>query len=203
MTASRTTSHLCPDQADGHTTTLLRTVMFRIDDACCRRCASVHRSAGEAKLDYMVTFPRSGMNVRHVAEGTISLDPNTLAFANRNSPYQVSHPNGSGENAMNLAVRADVLRHVLHYSTLEIGLAMTPIAAIFALASPFAGRLADWVGGRAVTTTGGIAGAIGLGWIAIAATETPDFRYRICPSSSVAPCEPCDRRLSASRPPAA
>jgi AraC family transcriptional regulator len=88
--------------------------MFRIDDARCRRCASGRRSDEEAKSDYMVTFPRSGMNVRHVVEGTISVDPNTLVFANRHSPYQVSHPNGSGEDAMNLAVRADVLRHVLH-----------------------------------------------------------------------------------------
>jgi len=62
----------------------------------------------------MVTFPRSGMNVRHAAEGTISVDPNTVVFANRHSPYQVSHPNGSGEDAMNLAIRADVLRDVLH-----------------------------------------------------------------------------------------
>ena len=106
-------SQLCSDQADGHTATLLRTGMFRIDDACCRRCASVCRSEEEAKSDYMVTFPRAGMNVRHVVEGTISVDPNTLVFANRSSPYQVSHPNGSGEDAMNLAVRADVLRHVL------------------------------------------------------------------------------------------
>jgi AraC family transcriptional regulator len=104
---------LSPDQADGHTTTLLRTGMFRVDDACCRRCASSRRSGEEAKADYMVTFPRSGMNVRHTAGGTISVDPNTLVFANRHSPYQVSHPNGSGEDAMNLAVRADVLRDVL------------------------------------------------------------------------------------------
>jgi AraC-like DNA-binding protein len=87
--------------------------MFRVDDACCRRCASARRSDEETKADYMVTFPRSGMNVRHTAGGTISVDPNTLAFANRHSPYQVSHPNGSGEDAMNLAVRADILRDVL------------------------------------------------------------------------------------------
>ena len=111
--ATKHTPALCPDQADGHTTTLLRTGMFRVDDACCRRCASLRRSGEEAKTDYMVTFPRSGMNVRHTAEGTISVDPNTLVFANRRSPYQVSHPNGSGEDALNLAVRADVLRDVL------------------------------------------------------------------------------------------
>jgi AraC family transcriptional regulator len=113
MSTNRTALPLCPDQADGHTTTLLRTGMFRIDDACCRRCASGRRSDEEAKSDYMVTFPRSGMNVRHVVEGTISVDPNTLVFSNRHSPYQISHPNGSGEDAMNLAVRADVLRQVL------------------------------------------------------------------------------------------
>jgi MFS family permease len=67
------------------------------------------------------------------------------------------------------------LKSVWGYSTLEIGLAMTPIAAIFALSSPFAGKLADWIGGRTVATTGGIFGAIGVGWIAIAVTETPDF----------------------------
>jgi EmrB/QacA subfamily drug resistance transporter len=67
------------------------------------------------------------------------------------------------------------LKSVWGYSTLEIGLAMTPIAAIFALTSPFAGKLADWIGGRAVATTGSILGAVGLGWIAIATTETPDF----------------------------
>ena len=113
MSARQVTLPLCSHQADGHTATLLRTSMFRVDDACCRRCASGRRSAEEAKSDYMVTFPRSGMNVRHVVEGTISVDPNTLVFANRDSPYQVSHPNGSGEDAMNLAVRADVLRHIL------------------------------------------------------------------------------------------
>src|SRR5262245_25501533 len=111
------TSHMArppgPGQQDGHTITLLRTGMFRVDDACCRRCASARRSDEEAKADYMVTFPRSGMNVRHTAGGTISVDPNTLTFANRYSPYQVSHPNGSGEDALNLAVRADILRDVL------------------------------------------------------------------------------------------
>jgi NTE family protein len=67
------------------------------------------------------------------------------------------------------------LKSVWGYSTLEIGLAMTPIAAMFALSSPFAGKLADRIGGRAVATSGGIIGAAGLGWIAIAVTETPDF----------------------------
>ena len=67
------------------------------------------------------------------------------------------------------------LKSVWGYSTLEIGLAMTPVAAMFALSSPFAGKLADRIGGRAVATSGGIIGAAGLGWIAIAVTETPDF----------------------------
>ncbi|WP_240796356.1 DHA2 family efflux MFS transporter permease subunit [Streptomyces sp. RFCAC02] len=67
------------------------------------------------------------------------------------------------------------LQFIQHYSPTEAGLRMLPWTAMPLVVTPFAGALADRIGGRPIVATGLVAMATGLGWIAVLAD--PDVSY--------------------------
>lgn len=92
--------------------THFRSHLVRVDEVLCHR-TDRGLSAEEQKSEHLVTFTFSGMNVRLVAGDELVISPACVTLSNAGEPYRVGHPYGSGEVALNLAMRSDVLLDLL------------------------------------------------------------------------------------------
>ncbi len=82
------------------------------------RCRRAHRgvSGEERKPQHQIMVPLSGVNVRHVNGKSLTVSPSRVTLSNRGEPYRVSHPYGSGETALTIVLREDVLLGILRES---------------------------------------------------------------------------------------
>jgi len=70
---------------------------------------------------------------------------------------------------------------VWRWTPLGAGFGLAPGAAIGAVLSPFAGRLADRIGHRGLIVVGTVAGALGTGWWALNVGSEPNYAHDILP----------------------
>ena len=92
--------------------TSFRSALLRLDEVTCHRA---HRglSCEECKTNHEIGIPLSGVNVRHIGGKTYTVTPSQITLSNRGEAYQVSHPYGSGETMLQIALREDVLLDIL------------------------------------------------------------------------------------------
>lgn len=69
------------------------------------------------------------------------------------------------------------LQSVLGYSALKTGLVMAPMSVVSMVVAPFAGRLADRVGGKVILITGLLAFAAGMGSLVLTADTESQWWY--------------------------
>lgn len=91
---------------------LIDTAIVRVNEVRCHRS---HQGAGceEFKAEHQITIPLSGVNVKHVAGQSLLVSSMRATLSNRGEPYRISHPNGFGETALNIALRDDLLFDLL------------------------------------------------------------------------------------------
>ncbi len=92
--------------------TFVETSLARVDLVTCHRH---HLESGceECKAEHQITIPLSGMNVKHVRGQSLVVSASRATLSNRGDAYRISHPNGSGETALNFVLREDVLLDLL------------------------------------------------------------------------------------------
>lgn len=71
------------------------------------------RSDEEVQPRHVLIFPVSGVNVVHVADRCYVVDPSQVTLLNEGEVYVVSHPEGSGETTLHVAVENGALLELL------------------------------------------------------------------------------------------
>jgi len=96
------------DEALETRSVLVTTPVVQLAWVTCHR-AGRGLSCEEVKPEHEIAIPLRGANMRHVESRTYTSCPSQVMLSNRGEPYRVSHPYGSGESALQIVVRDDVL----------------------------------------------------------------------------------------------
>ncbi len=80
-------------------------------EQCLRQART--RSGDEQQECHVLIFPLSGVNVMHVGDESFVVDPSQVTLSNAGDVYRVSHPEGSGEITIQLAIETQTLLGVL------------------------------------------------------------------------------------------
>lgn len=71
------------------------------------------RSDEEQQKRHVLVFPISGVNVLHIGDCSFVVDPSQVTLFNAGDVYRVSHPKGSGEVTIHVAIEEKTLANVL------------------------------------------------------------------------------------------
>jgi AraC family transcriptional regulator len=106
---------LACQRTPGHdeiSTSLFAGSVVRIEEtSCCRHHHGLSKE--EVKSAHEIVVPLSGVNVHHVAGETFTVSPSQITLSNRDEPYRVSHPFGSGETMLRIILREDLLLELM------------------------------------------------------------------------------------------